>query len=96
MIVMVAAVLCWIVDVYLLTQRSLTAAVIVVVVVLPNISDVYYLQCGRKQEEEGPSCSDDIISFILCPRPEESKFCFPNRDEDDVKSIILIYRDRWI
>ena len=51
MIVMVAAVLCWIVDVYLLTQRSLTAAV--VVVVLPNISDVYYLQSGRKQEEEG-------------------------------------------
>ena len=96
MIVMVAAVLlCWIVDVYLLTQRSLTAAA-VVVVVLPNISDVYYLQSGRKQEEEGPSCSDDIISFILCPRPEESKFCFPNRDEDDVKSIILIYRDRWI
>ena len=43
--------LCWIVDVYLLTQRSLTAAV--VVVVLPNISDVYYLQSGRKQEEEG-------------------------------------------
>ena len=95
MIVMVAAVLCWIVDVYLLTQRSLTAAA-VVVVVLPNISDVYYLQSGRKQEEEEPSCSDDIISFILCPRPEESKFCFPNRDEDDVKSIILIYRDRWI
>ena len=95
MIVMVAAVLCWIVDVYLLTQRSLTAAV-VVVVVLPNISDVYYLQSGRKQEEEEPSCSDDIISFILCPRPEESKFCFPNRDEDDVKSIILIYTDRWI
>ena len=52
MIVMVAAVLCWIVDVYLLTQRSLTAAA-VVVVVLPNISDVYYLQSGRKQEEEG-------------------------------------------
>ena len=51
MIVMVAAVLCWIVDVYLLTQRSLTAAA-VVVVVLPNISDVYYLQSGRKQEEE--------------------------------------------
>ena len=95
MIVMVAAVLFWIVDVYLLTQRSLTAAA-VVVVVLPNISDVYYLQSGRKQEEEEPSCSDDIISFILCPRPEESKFCFPNRDEDDVKSIILIYRDRWI
>ena len=53
MIVMVAAVLCWIVDVYLLTQRSLTAAAAVVVVVLPNISDVYYLQSGRKQEEEG-------------------------------------------
>ena len=53
MIVMVAAVLCWIVDVYLLTQRSLTAAAVVVVVVLPNISDVYYLQSGRKQEEEG-------------------------------------------
>ena len=53
MIVMVAAVLCWIVDVYLLTQRSLIAAAVVVVVVLPNISDVYYLQSGRKQEEEG-------------------------------------------
>ena len=54
MIVMLAAVLCWVVDVYLLTQRSLAAAVAVVVVVLPNISDVYYLQSGRKQRRRDP------------------------------------------
>ena len=76
MIVMVAAVLCWIVDVYLLTQRSLTAAV-VVVVVLPNISDVYYLQSGRKQEEEGPHAlmTSFLLFYVLVQK--RASFVFP-------------------
>ena len=78
MIVMVAAVLCWIVDVYLLTQRSLTAAAaVVVVVVLPNISDVYYLQRGRKQRRRDPHAlmTSFLLFYVLVQK--RASFVFP-------------------
>ena len=76
MIVMLAAVLCWVVDVYLLTQRSLTAAA-VVVVVLPNISDVYYLQSGRKQRRRDPHAlmTSFLLFYVLVQR--RASFVFP-------------------
>ena len=75
MIVMLAAVLCWVVDVYLLTQRSLAAAV--VVVVLPNISDVYYLQSGRKQRRRDPHAlmTSFLLFYVLVQR--RASFVFP-------------------
>ena len=75
MIVMLAAVLCWVVDVYLLTQRSLVAAA--VVVVLPNISDVYYLQSGRKQRRRDPHAlmTSFLLFYVLVQR--RASFVFP-------------------
>ena len=77
MIVMLAAGLCWVVDVYLLTQRSLAAAAVVVVVVLPNISDVYYLQSGRKQRRRDPHAlmTSFLLFYVLVQR--RASFVFP-------------------